>query len=119
MVDDRHTVAETVRLLHVVGGDQDGLPLGDQLVQDLPQGQSALRVQTRGGFVEEEHRRTVEDGPGEQKTLRHTARQDEDRGRGPPREVEPLQELVGPSARLVAGNAEQQTVEVEVLPHRQ
>ena len=56
MVDDREPVAELVGLLHVVRGEEDGLAVGVQLAEDLPQRDAALRVEAGGGLVEEEDR---------------------------------------------------------------
>ena len=47
VVHDRHTVAEQVGLLHVVGGEQDRLALGVQLLDDLPERDAALRDRGR------------------------------------------------------------------------
>ena len=57
MVDDREPVAELVGLLHVVRGEQDRLPVGVQLAEDLPQRDAALRVEAGGRLVEEQDRR--------------------------------------------------------------
>ena len=57
VVDDGEPVAELVGLLHVVGGEQDGLAVGVELAEDLPQGDAALRVEAGGRLVEEEDRR--------------------------------------------------------------
>ena len=55
MVDDRHPVTELIRLLHVVGREQDRLPVGMELAHDVPQGQPALRVEPGRRLVEEQH----------------------------------------------------------------
>ena len=56
VVHDRDPVAELVRLLHVVGREQDGLPFGVHLAEDLPQRDPALRVEPGGRLVEEQDR---------------------------------------------------------------
>ncbi len=75
VVHDRHTVAELVRLLHVVGREQDRLALLVQLAEELPQREPALRVEAGSRLVHEEDRRPVEDRPGDHEPLRHPAGQ--------------------------------------------
>ena len=119
VVHDRHALAELVGLLHVVGGEQDRLPLAVELAEDLPQRQATLRVKAGGRLVEEQHRRAVEDRARHHQALGHAARQRVHRRLRPFGEVQLLEQLVGDAPRLRTGDAEQATVEVEVLPHRQ
>ena len=119
VVHDRHPIAELVGLLHVVGRQQDRLPLAVQLAEDLPQRQAALRVQARGRLVEEQHRRAVEDRARHHQPLGHPARERVDRRLGPFRELELLEQLIGDAPRLRRADAEQAAVEVQVLPHGQ
>ena len=62
VVHDRHPVAQLVGFLHVVRGQHDGLPLGVEALEQIPQGQASLGVEPGGGLVEEENGRPVEDG---------------------------------------------------------
>ena len=119
VVHDRDPVAELVGLLHVVGGEQDGLAVVVELAQDLPEGQPALGVEAGGRFVHEQHGRPVEDRTGHHEALRHAARQGVHRRLGPAAEVELLEQLVGDLPALPGRHAEQPAVEVEVLPHGQ
>ncbi len=73
LVDDRHPVAEEVGLLHVVRGEQDRLAVDVEVAEDLPQGDPALRVESGGRLVEEQHLRPVHDRPGDHQPLRHAA----------------------------------------------
>ena len=91
VIHDRHTVAQLVGFFHVVGRQHDGLALGVESLEQLPQRQASLGVETGGGFVEKENRRTVEDRPGHHEPLRHSARQHVDRGLGEAGQLEPLQ----------------------------
>ena len=73
MVHDGQSVADRVGLLHIVGGQQDSLALGVQLTEDLPQGDAALGVKAGRGLVEEQDRRTVQEGPGHHEPFCHAA----------------------------------------------
>ncbi len=115
VVHDRDAIAELVGLLHVVGGEQDRLTLAVELAEDLPQREATLRIEAGGGLVEEQHGGTVEDRARHHQPLRHTAGERVDRGLGPFGEVQLLEQLVGDATRLGGGDAEQATVEVEVL----
>src|SRR5581483_8055214 len=119
VVHDRHPVAELVRLLHVVGGEEDRLPGGMELGQDLPQRQAALGVEAGGRLVEEQDAGPVEDGPGDHEPLGHAAGERGDVGLGPVGEAELLEETVRLLLRLVGRHPEVAAVEVEVLPHRE
>ena len=75
MVDDGDALAELIGLFHVVRGEQDRLPVGVEVVEDLPHGDAALRIEAGGGLVEEQHGRSMHDGAGDHQPLRHAARQ--------------------------------------------
>ena len=85
VVDDRQAVAELVGLLHVVRGEEDGLAVVVELLEDLPQGDPALGVEAGGGLVEEEDRGPVHHRPGDHQALGHAAREGEHRGLRPAR----------------------------------
>ena len=117
VVHDRDPVTQAVRLLHVVRGQQDGLPGPVELAEHVPQRQPTLRVKAGGGLVEEEHRRAVEDRAGHHQPLGHAAGQGVHRGLGPLGQLEPVEQFVGQAAGLARADAEQAAVEIEVLPH--
>jgi hypothetical protein len=54
-VDDRHTVAELVGLLEVLGREEDRGPGGVDAPDLGPDGQPRSRVEAGGRLVEEEH----------------------------------------------------------------
>jgi len=56
MVDDGDHICQSVGLVEILGGQQDGGSVGDQPLDHLPQAQPAARVQAGGGLVEEQHR---------------------------------------------------------------
>ncbi len=72
-VDDRDPVREPLRLLHVLGGEQQRRPSRDELVDDLPQLQPGPRVQTGGGFVQEQHGWLRHERTGEVEPAPHAA----------------------------------------------
>ncbi|GAA2326599.1 hypothetical protein GCM10010246_05320 [Streptomyces cuspidosporus] len=63
VVDDGQALAQGLGLVEVVGGQHHGLAGLMQACDDLPEVVACLRVDARGGFVEEEHLRQVHQGP--------------------------------------------------------
>ena len=55
LVQHDDAVGELVGLLQVLGGEQDGGAVGDQLADRAPQAEAATRVQPAGRLVEEQH----------------------------------------------------------------
>ena len=51
------TLRQLVRLLEVLGGEEDGDPVVDELADDLSQLAPAARVETGAGLVEEDQSR--------------------------------------------------------------
>jgi len=118
VVHDGDPVAELVGFFHVVGREQDRLAGGVELTQDVPEREPALRIESRGRLVEEQDRGAVQDGAGDHESLRHPARERQDRRLRPVDEPELLQPIVGLAAGFVRRHPEEATVEVEVLPDR-
>ena len=116
VVHDGYPLAELVGLLHVVGGEQDGLAFAVQLTEQVPQGEPALRIEARCRLVEEKHRGAVEDGPRHHEPLRHPPGQCVHRRLGPLGQLELVKQLIGGLPRCLRPHAEQAAVEVEVLP---
>ena len=116
VVDDGQPVAELVGLLHVVRGEEDGLAVVVELLEDLPQGDAALGVEAGGGLVEEEDRGPVHHRPGDHQALGHAAGEGEHRGLRPLLEAELLEQPVALAAGDLRRHAEEAAVEVEVLP---
>ena len=54
VIDDGDTLAQLVRLFHVVRGQHDGLAEAVVVANDLPQQEARLRIEARGGLVEED-----------------------------------------------------------------
>ena len=51
VVHDGHTVAETLRFLHIVGREQDGSATSLESANDVPQLSARLRIESGGWFV--------------------------------------------------------------------
>ncbi len=61
MVDDHHARRQRFDVLHVVGGQQDGGALfAVEFAQECAQAGLGHHVDADGGFVEEQHRRIVQ-----------------------------------------------------------
>ncbi len=71
LLDDADAVAETVSLVQVVGADKDGTPLAAQLLDKVAHHTGRLRVEGRSRFVQEQHRRLVEQRTGDGQLLPH------------------------------------------------
>jgi hypothetical protein len=59
LVDHRDPVGEAVRLVQVLGGEQDGGAAGDPRFDRLPETEAAARVEAGGRLVEEEDGRAT------------------------------------------------------------
>ena len=55
VIHDGDTMAECVRLFHVVGREQNGLTAAIVLTNDFPQQQFRLRIESRAGLVQKKH----------------------------------------------------------------
>jgi len=82
VVDDRDAVAEALRFVHVVRGEQNRAPRRLELLDELPDLPPRLRVESRRRLVEEEQLRIADDGARERQTLLLSAGQLPD-ARGP------------------------------------
>jgi len=117
VVHDGDPLAEPVRLLHVVGREQDRLAVAVQLAEQVPQRQPALRIEPGRRLVQEQHRRAVEDRARHHQPLRHPAGQRVHRRLGPLGQLELLEQLVRDLAGPLGPHAEEPAVKVQVLPH--
>ena len=115
VVDDREPSAEQVGLFHVVRREQDRRAGPVELADRLPQREAALRVETRGRLVEEQHVGTMGDRPRDLQPLRHAARERVRRRLGAVRELELLEQLVCPDLRRPRAPSEVPAVVDEVL----
>lgn len=73
--DDRDTIAELCRLLHVVGREDQRFPLRLQTPEAVPDQVSGTQVQARGRLVKDNQIRIIHQRPGNQQTPLHSSRQ--------------------------------------------
>ena len=97
----------------------DRLARGVEVAEDLPEADAALRVEARGGLVEEEDGGVVQDRPRDHQALREPARERHHGRLGALGEAELHQQLVGGGPRCGGAHAEEAAVKVQVLPYGQ
>ena len=73
VVDDGDLVGQRVGLLQVLGGEQHGRAVGDQVADDLPHVLALGRVEAGGRLVEEDHRRPADQAGGQVEPAAHAA----------------------------------------------
>src|SRR5688572_6163403 len=103
MVDDRHAIAEKLRLLHVVRRHQDGAAIGPELIQQSPQLPSRLRIESGCRFVEKEQVGVTGQGAGQREALLLATGQLADAARPLAFELHDLQQLFHRAAARVKG----------------
>ena len=90
VVDDPHAVGEHVGLLEVLGGEEDRhAAVGGQALHLLPERAAALRVETRGGLVEEQDPGPVHERESQVEPALHASRVAAAPGGPPPRRGRP------------------------------
>src|SRR5262249_51649727 len=75
LVDNGDAVAELLRLLDVVGGEQDGALLAAEILNQLVNLAARLGVEAAGWLVQEEHLRIVQEGQSKREPLFLAARE--------------------------------------------
>jgi hypothetical protein len=115
-VDHRDVVGQPVRLLQVLGGEQQGGAVADQLADDVPEREAAARVQPGGRLVQEQHLGAADQAGAQVEAAAHPARVGLDRAVGGVGELEALQHLVGPPPGLGPWQVVEAADQVEVLP---
>jgi hypothetical protein len=110
-------VAQTLRFVHEVRGQEDGLALREQLPQTLPDEVPRLRVEAGRGLVEKDEIGIVDERARERQPPLHAARQRLDAGRGARAEARELEQ--GGNARADFGLAQSEVAAVhqQVLFH--
>jgi hypothetical protein len=114
-VHHRDALGQPVGLLQILGGEQDGGALGDQLADHVPQLVAAGKVEPGGRLVEEYHRRALYQRGGHVEAAAHPAGVGPHRPVGGAGELEALQQFVGPLPRLAAGQLREAPGQPEVL----
>ena len=73
VIHDRYPIADLIGFFHVVGGEHHCDAFAAQSFDRVPHGNSALRIEARAGFVEEENGGTMGDGARDLYPLLHAA----------------------------------------------
>ncbi len=105
VVDHRDPVGQAIGLVEVLGGQQHGGAVVDQVLDRLPQAEAAARVEAGGRLVEEDHRRLGDQRRGEVEPATHAAGVGAwPSGLGSVAEVEALEQLGGSLLRRGAAH---------------
>ncbi len=115
MIDHDDLVGEAVRLVEVLGGEQNRGPIGNQSSDEAPQVLTAFRVEAGGRLVQVQQRRATDQAGGQVQPTAHAARVGLGQFRGGFGEVEVAEKLAGPSPGIPWRNAEEAPDHVEVL----
>ena len=100
LVHDDEAIAQLLRLVHVVGRQDERHAALLEPVQAVPQQVPRLRVQAGRRLVEEQDRRLVDERAGDRESALHAARQRLDLVAGAFGELGELEQLVGALADL-------------------
>ncbi len=115
VVEDGDPAGELIRLVQVLGREEDRDPIGHEVADDLPHGEAAARVETRGRLVEEDDARVAHQGHREVEPATHAARVRGCRLRPRLHQVELLEQLRAPPPALRSPQVAQVRHEVQVL----
>ena len=115
VVEYGDAVGELVGLVQVLGGEEDGDAVGDQLADGLPRVVAAARVEAGGRLVEEDDPRVADQRHGDVEAALHAAGVGGGGLLGGLDQVEALQQLGGDAAALAAGEVVQVRHEEHVL----
>ena len=115
VVDDADLVGQRVGLVQVLGGQQHGRSLGDEVADDVPHVLALGRVEAGGRLVEEDHRRAADQARGQVEPPAHAAGVGLGHLAGGVGEVEPVQQLRGAGLGLAGAQVEQLADHDQVL----
>ena len=91
VVNDGHPLAQPLRFLHVVRGEQDGAAARLESLHHFPELAAGLRIEPRGGLVEEEQLGVVDQRAGDREPLGLAAGEVLHAGAGLVDEADPLE----------------------------
>src|SRR4051794_33589577 len=74
-IDDGHAIAELLRLLNVVGGQQDGALLAAEVLDKFVDFEAGLGIETCRWLIQKQHLRIVEERQRESESLLLAARE--------------------------------------------
>ena len=99
-------VAQPLRLVHVVRGEDHAEPVGAEPLDELPHGHARLGIEPGGGLVQEEQSRPVDDRARDHEPSTEAARQDLGLGVGVCAEGEAVDQLVDALAQVLGPRPE-------------
>lgn len=118
LVHDDQSIAELLGLIHVMGGEDQGHALALEPEEPIPQDVPRLRVQPGGRLIEQQQLGVVDQAAGNDEATLHPSGEGLDLVAAPLGELRELQQLIGASAHLGAGEAKEAAVNPEVLLDR-
>ena len=119
LVDDGDPVGEMLGLVHVLGSEQQGRAVGDEILDEGPQRHPTVRVETRRGLVEEQDLRGADEARGQVEAPPHPPGVRLHLAAARLVELEPLEDLQPPPARLRLVEVVEAPDELEVLEPRE
>ncbi len=118
MVDDDDLIGQAVRLLEVLRGEEDGRATLDEAFDHPPEIGAAAGVETRRRFVEEQHRRLVDERAREVDASPHPTRVRAHESVAGVVQVEALEEVGRSAGQHVGIEMGESTDELQVLRAR-
>src|SRR5215204_6653787 len=112
---DDEPVTQPRGLLHVMGGEDEGLALIRELAQAVPDEMAGLWVEPCSRLVEDDDLRVVEQGPGDEQTPLHPARELLDRRFCLLGELHEVEKLLRPPEYQLPGKVVVPAVDEQVL----
>jgi hypothetical protein len=116
VVDHRHPSGELVRLLQVLGGEENGGAVAHQLSDHVPELVPAEQVEAGRRLVQEEHRRTRHQGGCDVQSPPHPTRVRPGRSVGGVEEVEAAEQLVRARRDRSGNHLREHADQPQVLP---
>jgi hypothetical protein len=116
VVQHGDAVGELVGFVEILRGQQDRDPVGGQASDDLPHGLAASRVEPGGGFVEEDDPWSPDQGHGQVEPAAHPARVGGCHLPGRLEQIEPVEQVGGPTTAVGPAQVGQVRHQHQVLP---
>jgi hypothetical protein len=115
VVDHRDAVGEHVGLLEVLGRQEHGGPVADELADHVPQRIAARKVEPRRRLVQEQHGRRLHERGRDVEPAPHATRIRARRPIAGIGKIEPVEQLAGASLQIGAGKLRERPDQLEVL----
>lgn len=119
VIDHADTVCQLVGFIEVLSGQQNGGSAGDQILDQVPEVDPALRIYTGGRLVEKQDLGFANQRGGEIEATAHTTRVGANRTIGRIGEVDSVQDFVGSLPRFMSGEVVEASHHLNVFTPRQ